>query len=121
MHALPWPEGGVNHTVHHEAEGVIEVESMGVRRHGDALDAAPRSDRSRVIHELAADSLPHPLRINEEILKFKDVTDEDYGRETHDVLSVDGDSAPPFSDAVPFQNQRRRVGEESLAVALIGQ
>ena len=27
----------------------------------------------------------------------------------------------PFGDAVPFQNQRRWVGEESLAVALIGQ
>jgi hypothetical protein len=121
MHALPWPEGGVNLTVHDEAECVIEAESVGVRRHGNALDAAPRSDRSSVMHELAADSLPHPLRSNEEILKIKDAIYEDYGRETHDVASVGGDSAPPFGDTVPFQNQRRWVGEESLAVTLIGQ
>jgi hypothetical protein len=120
MHALPWPEGGLNHIVHDEVECVIEVESVGVRRHGNTLDAAPGSDRSSVMHELAADSLPHPLRINEEILKVKDAILEDDGRETHDVVRVGGDSAPPFGDAVPFQNHRRWVGEQSLTVTLVG-
>ncbi len=121
MHALPWPERGVNLTVHDEAECGVEVESVGVRRHGNALDAAPGSDCSSVMHESAPDSLPHPLRINEEILKFKDAVYEDCGRETHDVVSVGGDSASPFGDTVPFRNQRGWVGEESLAVAPIGQ
>ena len=121
MHPLPWPEGGVNLTVHDEAECLVEVESVGIGRHSNALDAAPRSDRGSVINELAADSSAHPLRINEEILEIKDAIYEDHGRETHDVVSVGGHSAPPLVDAVPFQNQRRWVGEESLAVALIGQ
>jgi hypothetical protein len=121
MHALPWPEGGLNLTVHDEAECHIEDERVGVRRHGNAPDAAPRSDGSGVMHELASDALAHPLRVNEEILKIKDAIDEDYGRETHDVISMGGDSAPPSGDAVTFGNHRRRVGEESLAVALVGQ
>ena len=121
MHPLTWPEAGVNLTDPDETECVIEVESVGVRRHGNGLDAAPRRDRSSVMHELAGDSLPHPLWINEEILKLKDAIHEDCGRETHDAVSMGGDSAPPFGDAVPFQNQRRWVGQESLAVTLIGQ
>lgn len=121
MHALPRPEGGVNLTVRDEAERVIEVESVGVCRHGDARDAAPGSDRSSVLDELAADPLPHRPRINEEILKVIDAIYEDRGREPHDLASVGGDSAPPSGDPVPFRNQRCRVGQEGRAVTRIGQ
>ena len=121
MHALPGAEAGVNLTVHNEAECVIEVESVGVRRHGNDVGAAPRSDRSSVMQELAADSLSHPLRIDEKILKIKEAFSEDDGRETDDGVAVGGDSGTPFSDALPFQNQRGWVGEESRAITLIGQ
>src|SRR5476649_1029145 len=121
MHALPWPEGGLNLTVHDEAKCVIEEESVRVRRHSNGLETALRSDRGSVLHEVAANSMPHPVRINEQVLKIKDAVNKDSGGETHDVISVSGDSGQPFGDAVSFQHQRLWVGEESIAVTLIGQ
>jgi len=121
MHALPWPEGGLNLTVCKEANCVIEGESVRVRCHSNALKTAPRSDRGSVLHEVTANSLPHPVRINEKVLEIKDPINKDSCRETHDVITVGGDSGQPFGDAVPFQNQRLWVGEESTAVTFIGQ
>ena len=54
MHALPWPEGGLNLTICNEAECVIEEESVRVRRHSNALKTALRSVRGSVVHEVAA-------------------------------------------------------------------
>ena len=121
MHALPWPEGGLNLTVCHEAKCVIEEESVRVRRHSNALKTALRSERGGVLYEVAANSLPHPIRINEQVLEFKDAVNRDSGGETHDVITVGSDSGKPFGDAVPFQHQRLWVGEESVAVTFIGQ
>lgn len=121
MHAHPWAQESMNLTVHNEAERVIEVQSVGVRRDRNDLGAGHRSDRSRVMDELAADSVSHPRGVNEEILEIEDALSHDDGRETHDGVGVDRDSSPPFGDAVPFQNQRGRVGEESFAITVIGQ
>ncbi|MEP7369620.1 MAG: hypothetical protein ABI662_08195 [Dermatophilaceae bacterium] len=121
MHVSPRAQEGFNLSVHNEAKCVIEAESVGVRRHGNDLGAAHRSDRGSVLDELTADSLSHPLRIYEKILKVKDAFSEDDGRETHDGVGVRGDSCPPFTDALPFENQRSWVGEESFAITLIGQ
>jgi hypothetical protein len=121
MHALPWPEGGLNLTACNEAKGVIEEESVWVRRHSNALETALRSDRGSIPHEVAANSMPHPVRINEQVLKIKDAVNKNSGGETHDVISVCGDSGQPFGDAVPFQHQRLWVSEESIAVTFIGQ
>src|SRR5450759_1224740 len=114
MHALPWPEGGLHLTVCNEAQCVIEGESVRVRRHGNALKTALRSDNGSVLHEVTANSLPHPVRINEKVLEIKDAINKDSGGETHDVITVGGDSGQPFGDAVPFQRQRLWVGEESI-------
>jgi hypothetical protein len=121
MHALPWPEGGLNLTVCNKAKCLIEEESVRVRRHSNALETALRSDRGSVLHEMAANSMPHPVRINEQVLKFKDAINKDCGGETHEVMGVGGDSGQPFGDAVPFQHQRLWVGEQSIAVTFIGQ
>ena len=121
MHALPWPEGGLNLTVCNEAKCVIKGEGVRVRRDNNALKTALRSDRRCVLHEAAANSLPHPVRINEKVLEIKDATNKDNGGETHDVITVGGDSGQPFGDAVPFQHQRLWVGEQGIAVALIRQ
>ena len=121
MHALPWPEGGLNLTACNEAKCVIEQESVRVRRHSNALKTALRSDRGSVLHEVTANSMPHPVRINEQVLEIKDAINKDSGGETHDVITVGGDSGQPFGDAVPFQHQRLWVGEESITVTFIGQ
>lgn len=121
MHALPWPERGLNLTVCNEAERVIEEESVRVRRHSNALKTALRSDRGSVLHKVTANSMPHPVRINEQVLQIKDAVNKDTGGETHDVIIVGGDSGQPFGDAVPFQHQRLWVGKESIAVTFIGQ
>jgi hypothetical protein len=121
MHALPWPEGGLNLTACNEAKCVIEGESVRVRRHSNALETALRSDRGSIPHEVAANSILHPVRINEQVLKIKDAVNKDSGGETHDVISFGGDSGQPFGDAVPFQYQSLWVGEESIAVTFIGQ
>src|SRR5664279_1388253 len=104
MHALPWPEGCLNLTVCHEAKRVIEEEGVRVRRHSNGLKTALLSDRGSVLHEVAANSLPHPVRINEQVLKFKDAVNKDRGGETHDVITVGSDSGQPFGDAVLFQH-----------------
>ena len=121
MHALPWPEGGLNLTACNEAKCVIEQESVRVRRHSNALKTALGSDRGSVLHEVTANSLSHPVRINEKVLQIKDAINKDSRRETHDVITVGGDSGQPFGDAVPFQHQRVWVREESIAVTFIGQ
>ena len=121
MHALPWPEGGLNLTVCNEANCVIEEESVRVRRHSNALVTALRSDGGSVLHEVTANSVPHPVRINEQVLQIKDAVNKDSGGETHDVITVGGDSGPPVGDVVSFQHQRLWVGEESITVTLIGQ
>jgi hypothetical protein len=102
MHALPWPEGGLNLTVCNEAESVIEEEGVWVRGHSKALETALRSDRGSIPHEVAANSMPHPVRINEQVLKIKGPVNKDCSGETHDVISFGGDSGQPFGDAVPF-------------------
>ena len=121
MHALPWPEGGLNLTVCHEAKRVIEEEGVRVRRHSNGLKTALRSERGGVLHEVTANPMPHPVRINEQVLKFKDAINKDSGGETHDVMTVGSDSGKPFGDAVPFQHQRLWMGEESIAVTIVGQ
>ena len=121
MHTLPWPEGGLNRTVCNEAKCVIEGVGVRVRRHSEALETAFCSDRRSVLHEVTADSVPHPVRINEQVLEFKDAINKDNGVETHDVSTVRCNSGQPCGDAVPFQHQRLWVGEESIAVTLIGQ
>jgi hypothetical protein len=121
MHTLPWPEGGLNLTVCNEAKCVIEEESVRVRRHSNDLKTALRSDHGSVLHEVTANSLPHPVRINEQVLEIKDAIYKDSGGETHDVITVGGDSGLPFGDAVSFQHQRLWVGEKSFAVTFIGQ
>jgi hypothetical protein len=68
-----------------------------VRSHGNALETALHSDRDSVLHEVAANSMPHPVWINEQVLEVKDAVNMDSGRETHDVVSVGGDSGQPFS------------------------
>ena len=93
---------------------------MRVRRNSNAFKTALRSDRGSVLHEVTANSLPHPVRINEQVLEIKDAINKDSGGETHDVITVDGDSGQPFGDAVPLQHQRLRVGEESITVTFIG-
>src|SRR5450631_3235164 len=121
MHALPWPEGGLNLTICNEAECVIEEESVWIRHHSNALKTAVRSDRGSVVHEVAANSLPHPVRINEQLLEIRDAVNNGSSGETNDVITVGGDSGQPFGDAVPFQHQRIWAGEESIAVTFIGQ
>jgi len=121
MHALPWPERGLNLTACNEAKCVIEQESVRVRRDSNALKTALRSDRGSVLHEVTANSMPHPVRINEQVLQIKDAVNKDSSGETHNVISVGGDSGQPFGDAVPFQHQRLWMGEESIAVTFIGQ
>ena len=121
MHTLPWPESGLNRTVCNEAKRVIEEESVRVRRHSNDLKTALPSDRGSVLHKVTANSMPHPVRINKQVLEIKDAIYQDSCRETHDVITVGGDSGQPFGDAVPFQRQRLWVGEESIAVTLIGQ
>jgi len=106
MHALPWPESGLNLTVGNKAKCVIEEEGVRVRRHSDALKTAFCSDRRSILHEVVANSMPHPVRINEQILEFKDAINKDSRGETHDVITVGGNSGQPFGDAVPFQHQR---------------
>src|SRR5664279_3685052 len=106
MHTLPWPEGGLNRAVCNKAKCVIEEEGVRVRRHSDALETAFCSDRRSVLHEVTADSMPHPVRINEQVLEFKDANNQDSGGETHDVITVGGNPGQPFGDAVPFQHQR---------------
>jgi len=71
MHTLPWPEGGLNRTVCNEAKYVIEEVGVRVRRHSEALETAFCSDRRSVLHEVTADSMPHPVRINEQVLELK--------------------------------------------------
>jgi len=92
----------LNLTVCNEAEGVIEEESVRVRRHSNALKTALRSDRGSILHEVTANSTPHPVRINEQVLKIKGPVNKDSGGETHDVISFGGNSGQPFGDAVPF-------------------
>jgi hypothetical protein len=121
MHAFPWPEGGLNLTVRNEAKRVIEEEGVRVRRHDNALETALRSDRGSVLDEVAANPVPHPVRINEQVQKIKAAVNKDSGGETHDVTTVGGDSGQSFGDAVPFQHQRLWVSKESIAVTLVGQ
>jgi len=101
MHALPRPEGGLNLTVCNEAECVIGEESVRVRRHSNALKTALRSDRCSVLHEVAANSLPHPVRINEKVLEIRDAVNNVSSGETHDVITVGGDSGQPFGEPSP--------------------
>ena len=100
MHALPWPEEGLNFTVCKEAECVIEGEGVWVRRHSKALETAPGSDRGSVLHEAAANSMPHPVRINEQVLQIQGAVNKDSGGKTHDVICCGGDSGQAFGDAV---------------------
>ena len=87
----------MNLTVCNEATCVIEAESVRARRHSNALETALRSDRSSVLHEVTANSMPHPVRINEKVLQIKDAVYKDSGGETHDVISrFGGDSGQPL-------------------------
>jgi len=82
MHALPWPEGGLNLTVCNEAKCVIEEERVRVCRHSNALETALRGDRGSIPNEVAANAVPHQVRINEQVLEIEDAVNKDSGGET---------------------------------------
>ena len=112
MHALPWPEGGLNLTVCHKAKRVIEEESVRVRRHNNALKTALRSDRGSVLHEVTANPMPHPFRINEQVLEIEDAVNKDSGGEPTMSSVLVATLVCPFGDVVRLQHQRLWVGGE---------
>ena len=121
MHVSTWSESGLNLTASNEAKRVIEDEGVRVRRHCNDFKAALCSDHGSVPHEIPANSLPHPVGIDEQVPELEDAINNNGGGETHDVVTVGGDSAQTFGDAFLFQEQGLWVGKESIAITLIGQ
>src|SRR6266516_5705667 len=91
MHPGRRAESGLDLLASDETGLFIEGKRMLVRGDLDPAGAAFARDRDQVLHQRAPGALPHPLRIDEQVLKLDHIPDAEPGGEADDAAVSDCD------------------------------
>jgi len=103
-----------------EAEPRVEPERVRVRDHVDVAGSGGVCSRREIVDKNATDAPPHPLWLDEEVIKLAPaVVDRQYRRKPEPPSgSIDGNTYSSFCDRLMRRHDRVRMSRELRAVLL---
>lgn len=119
-HARRIPETRCRSPAGLEADSTIELQGVRVRNDIDVLHALGSRTIDHIADERTADSLPHELRLNEQIVELASIVfDREHNREADDrCRRIYRDPGASLSDRLVRRRDRIWMGRELSAVLL---
>ena len=95
-----------------ESNVLVELERVGVRDDFETLNHRAINVGHDVVYEQTSHTLPHPVRVDEQVLQVKPAVDRSSRREANDEIGrQSGDASTPLDDSRVGQNQCAGVGQ----------
>src|SRR5262249_59121960 len=119
MHSASAAELCLADSIRDEADALVEGESVFVRSHLNARYPFLSGVGKGVEHEFRGNAAPHPIGVDEEVIKLTDLSDCEHCCEADDSVIDDSDADAAVRDGTIGVLECVGMGEQASAIAFV--